>query len=135
MPTLVRLVRRRVSFENDGRRLENLFRLVFQCEPWPSPDTRELILDLVRLRNWLVHGAGQDWSQDGVHSAAYALQFRTVGFVNKRRYGDLCTYTVDRSQSLLFLRDAGKAIIKLAIHLEQQLGAPSSGVPTTLPSA
>jgi hypothetical protein len=36
---------------------------------------------------------------------------------------------------LLFLRDAGKAIIKLAIHLEQQLGAPSSGVPTTLPSA
>jgi Domain of unknown function (DUF4160) len=45
------MVRRRVSFEDGGRRLDNLFKLIFTCSVWPSDDVRDVVLDLVLLRN------------------------------------------------------------------------------------
>ena len=75
LPTLIKLVRSRVSFENGGKRLDDLFQLIFRCSVWPSAGVRDVVLDLALLRNLIVHNGGQDWSQDGVMPATYAAQF------------------------------------------------------------
>lgn len=121
LPTLVRLVRRRVSFEDGGKRLDNLFRLVFQRSVWPSAGNRDLVLDLVRLRNFIVHSSGQDWSQEGVSPATYASQFKRADVLAIRRYGDLATYSVDHQKALLFLRDGAQAIVEQTKYLRQHL--------------
>src|SRR5688572_13023220 len=123
------MVRRRVSFEEGGKRLDNLFKLVFVCSVWPSDAHRELVLDLVLLRNLIVHSNGQDWSQDGVHQPAYALQFRRADVLAVRRYGDLATYSVDRHKALRFLHEAVQAIVDQAKYLEGQLAQKSLGPP------
>ena len=83
----MRLVRRRVSFKDGGKRLDNLFRLLFECSVWPSEEVRDLVLGLALLRNLIVHNSGQDWSQDGVVPARYAPQFRRADVLSVRQYG------------------------------------------------
>ena len=121
LPTLVKMVRRRVSFEDDGLRLDNLFKLMFGCSVWPSEAVRDLILDLVLLRNFVVHSSGQDWSQDGSIPADYAPQFRTPDLVTVRRYGQFAICTVDPDKALLFFRDAALGLVELFKYLEERL--------------
>jgi hypothetical protein len=92
LPALVKLARRRVSFERGGRRLANLFQLMFNCELWPSDEVRDTVLDLVLLRNMLVHNDGTDVSHDGEITADYATQFRRADVLNVSRYGTLAVY-------------------------------------------
>lgn len=121
LPTLVNLVRRRVSFERDGNRLDNLFKLLFNCSVWPSVAARELVLDLVLLRNLIVHGSGQDWSHDGVVSAAYATQFRRADVLDARRHGPFTVYSVDPYRALLFVREAMSGVLEQLQYLETRL--------------
>lgn len=121
LPTLVKLVRRRVSFEDAGKRLDNLFRLIFQCSVWPSDDVRDVVLDLVLLRNLIVHSDGSDWSQDGVVAAAYATQFRRADVLSVRRYGEFTVYSVDHYRSLLFVKDATMNVVEQLKYLEARL--------------
>lgn len=92
LPQLVTLVRRRVSFEKDGRRLENVFQLIFKCSVWPSDDVRDLVLDLVLLLNFIIHSKGYDWSQEGLVSDEYVYQFRRARVVDVRKYGEFAVY-------------------------------------------
>jgi hypothetical protein len=55
---LVALARRRVSFAERGKKLEQIFELLFNFSPWPDPDAGRLIRDLVRVRNIVVHAGG-----------------------------------------------------------------------------
>jgi hypothetical protein len=121
MPALVKMVRRKVSFEDGGRRLDNLFQLIFQCSVWPNDVVRDFVLDLVLLRNFIVHSSGQDWSHDGVVSADYAMQFRRVDLLSVRRYGTYTVYSVDPPRALLFVRDATLGIVEQLKYLEQRL--------------
>jgi hypothetical protein len=121
LPTLVRLIRRRVSFEDGGRRLDNLFRLVFRCSVWPSEDVRDIVLDLVLLRNLIVHSDGSDWSQDGAVTASYASQFRRADVLSIRKYGELAVYSVDHYRALLFVKEATLNIVEQLRHLEAAL--------------
>lgn len=127
LPSLVKLVRGRVSFEDGGKRLDNLFRLVFEYSVWPSDEIRDLVMDLVRLRHFIIHSSGQDWSQAGVSQAAYASQFKRANVIDVRRYGNLATYSVDHYKTLLFLRDAVQAIVEQAKYLETHLCRPRDG--------
>jgi len=137
LPTLVRMVRGRISFEDGGKRLDNLFQLVFAQSVWPPGEGRDLVLDLVRLRHFIVHSSGQDWSEEGVSQAAYASQFKRADILKVRRYGELSTYSVDYYKAMLFLRDAVQAIVEQAKYLEQHLGTQrgSGGVPSRPKSA
>jgi len=119
--TVVKLVSRCVSFEDGGKRLDNLFKLMFLCSVWPSAQVRDSILDLVLLRNLIVHSAGNDWSQDGVTPAAYAPQFRKADVLDVRRYGDLAVYEVDRFRALLFVKEAALAVVEQLRYLEARL--------------
>lgn len=121
LPTLVKLARRRVSFEEGGKRLDNLFHLMFQCSVWPSEEARDLVLDLVLLRNFMVHSRGQDWSHDGVVPPDYASQFRRADVLDVRRYGELAVYSVDPLRALKFVQTATMAIIEQLKYLEQRL--------------
>jgi hypothetical protein len=122
MPTLVKLVRNRVSFEDGGKRLDNVFRLVLECSVWPSDEVRDVVLELALLRNLIIHGGGQDWSQDGVAVAAYASQFKRADVLSVRRYGELATYSIDHRKALLFLRDAIRAVVVEQVkYLEERL--------------
>ena len=121
LPALVQLVRRRVSFEDGGKRLDNLFRLVFQCSVWPSEEVRDVVLDLALLRNLIVHNSGQDWSQEGVVSARYAAQFRRADVLSVRQYKEFSAYTVDHYKALLFVKDATLGVVEQLKYLEQRL--------------
>jgi hypothetical protein len=121
LPTLVKMVRRRVSFEDGGRRLDNLFKLIFNCSVWPSDQARDVVLDLVLLRNFIVHGSGHDWSHDGVVSADYATQFRHADVLTVRRYGGYAVYSVDAYRALMFVRDAMAGVVEQLKYLEKRL--------------
>ena len=121
LPTLIKLVRSRVSFEGGGKRLDNLFRLIFRCSVWPSDDVRDAVLDLALLRNFIVHNSGQDWSQDGVMPPAYAAQFRSADVLSTRRYGDLAVYSVDHYKALLFVRKATLCVVDQLKYLEEHI--------------
>jgi hypothetical protein len=121
LPTLVKMVRRRVSFGNGGRRLDNLFRLIFNCSVWPNDGVRDLVLDLALLRNFIVHSSGQDWSNEGVTLADYATQFRRASVLSVRRYGTFAVYSVDPHQALLFMREAMVGIVEQLKHLERRV--------------
>jgi hypothetical protein len=120
-PALVRLVRRRVSFEKGGNRLDSLFRLIFQRPVWASAEVRDVILDLVLLRNLVVHSDGADWSQDDAVPAAYATQFRVADVLAVRRYGEFAVYSIDHYKALLFVRDAVLSIVEQLKYLEENL--------------
>jgi hypothetical protein len=121
LPTLVKMVRRRVSFEDGGRRLDNLFRLMFGCSVWPTDSVRDLVLDLVLLRNFIVHSSGQDWSHEGVVPADYAAQFSRGDLLSVRRYGTYAVYSVDSHRALLFMREAMLGLVEQLKYLEQRL--------------
>ena len=121
-PDLVKLVRDRVSYKKGGKRLNNLFHLILGCSVWPSDKVRDDALDLVLLRNMIVHGDGRDWSQDGVRPAEYASQFRRhANLLRVSRYGDLVTYCVDPGEVLPFIKDAALNIIDEIRYLDQRL--------------
>lgn len=126
LPTLVKLVRSRVSFEGGGKRLDNLFRLIFRCSVWPSDDVRDVVLDLALLRNLIVHNSGRDWSQDGVTPAAYAAQFRGADVLSTRRYGEFAVYSVDHYKALLFVRKATLGVVDQLKYLEERIVADTS---------
>jgi hypothetical protein len=121
LPTLVKLVRSRISFENGGKRLDNLFRLIFRCSVWPSNEVRDVVLDLALLRNLIVHNSGQDWSQDGVMPAAYAAQFRGADVLSARQYGKFAVYSVDHYKALLFVRKATLCVVDQLKYLEERI--------------
>jgi hypothetical protein len=121
LPTLIKLVRNRVSFESGGKRLDSVFRLIFRCSVWPSDEVREVVLDLALLRNLIVHNSGQDWSQDGVTPAAYAAQFRGADVLSTRRYGEFGVYSVDHYKALLFVRKATLCVVDQLKYLEERI--------------
>jgi hypothetical protein len=121
LPVLVKLVRRKVSFEKEARRLDGVFHFLFGCSVWPNDEVRELVLDLVLLRNLIVHSDGHDWSEDGVHEAAYASQFRRAVVLDERRDGEFVTYSVNSMKALLFFRTATVAIGDQLQYLKARL--------------
>lgn len=121
LPTLVKMVRRRVSFEDGGTRLDNVFRLMFRCSVWPTDEVRDVVLDLVLLRNFIVHSSGQDWSHNGSVPADYAPQFRRANVLSVRRYGSFAVYSVDPYRALQFLRQGVQGVVEQLKYLEQRL--------------
>ena len=121
LPRLVKTVRRRVSFEDGGRRLDNIFRLVFNCSVWPNDKVQDAVLDLVLLRNFIVHSSGQDWSLDGSMPADYASQFRHADVLSVRRYGSFAVYSVDSYRALQFFRGAVQGVVEQLQYLEERL--------------
>ena len=121
LPALVQLVRARVSFEKGGRRLDNVCRLIFCTSVWPSDAVRDLVLDLVLLRNLIVHSDGSDWSQEDVRHATYATQFRCAEVLDVRRYGDFTVYSVDDYKALLFIKEAVLGVVEQLKYLEQSI--------------
>lgn len=121
LPALIKLARRRVKFDKGAKRLANLFQLMFKCDLWPSGEVRDTVLDLVLLRNMLVHNDGADVSHEGEITADYATQFRRADVLTVRRFGTLAVYRVDRYRALMFVREALSAVIEQLRFLEKAL--------------
>ena len=71
---LMHFARTRISFANKGRKLEQIFDLLFGFSPWPDNNAGSLIRDLVRVRNIIVHAGG--WP-----NAAHANDAETTGLI------------------------------------------------------
>jgi hypothetical protein len=111
-PTLVRMVRRRVSFRQDAQQLRRVFDVAFGFSPWPSPDAATLILDLVRLRQVIVHEGGR-------LSAESAAQFATAGVIDQTEYQDLVTHRLNQNGALLLWGNATNALIEQAKYFRE----------------
>jgi len=121
MPALVRLIRRKVKFKDDARVLDNTCRRIFGCSVWPNDQVRDVVLDLVHLRNMIVHVDGHDWSQDGVHQADLAGQFRGADVLDGTRYGQFVTYSVNSMKAMVFMRAATVAIVEQVQYLRARI--------------
>ena len=126
LPALVKKTRRLVSFRKRAARLENIFGIIFGCSPWPTEDIRDTVLDLVLLRNLVVHASGEDWSEDGHVTAEYAPQFRCAEVLTVRRYGTYAVYSVDDYEALQFFQGAIQCVIQQMQYLEARLVQDSS---------
>jgi hypothetical protein len=120
-PHLVRLVRTQVSFKKEGAKLDRLCRVMFGQPLWVSDEARDVILDLILLRNLIVHNAGGDWSQDDVMEATYGTQFRVCDALRVSRYGEFVVYNVDHYKSLQFMQTAILSIVKELQYLEEHV--------------
>lgn len=99
--------------------VNDLFQL-FNCSVWPSEKVRDVVLDLVLLRNLLVHNSGQDWSHGGHVAPAYAGSFGALMFLTFE--GTVSSlYSVDHHRALLFVREATLAVVEQLKYLEQHL--------------
>jgi hypothetical protein len=72
--TISRFARRRVSFADRGKRLEQVFDLLFGISPWLNGEAEVLIRDLVGARNVIVHAGG--WPD-----ASHAADVETPGLI------------------------------------------------------
>ena len=55
---LMLFARRRISFKERAKKLDRICQFLFQASPWPDEDTQRYLLDLVRVRNIIVHDGG-----------------------------------------------------------------------------
>jgi len=55
---LMRFACKRVSFKDRAKRLLRISHVLFDTDPWPDEDTRRYLLDLIRVRNIIVHAGG-----------------------------------------------------------------------------
>jgi hypothetical protein len=117
--SLVREAKNRLSFKNGGRRIAALFQATFGCVPWPSDEVRDLLSDLVVIRNMIVHeGSGEV----GIgHVGLYAGQLRRADVFNVSRYDDWSVNHLDPMKTLRFFTQAVGAIATSFHHLEERL--------------
>jgi len=114
LKTLIEMARRRVSFKQQGKRLESMFNVLFGFSPWPDDSTRCIIHDLVLLRNVFVHEGEKVLAE-------HAQQAHRQNLFTSHSYGDLTVYSVDYGAALPFLRDATVALKTQSQHVRARL--------------
>jgi hypothetical protein len=121
IPELVKLAKKRITFKQ-GKGIEALYRAVFGCSPWPpDDDTREVLMDLARVRHVIVHNGSADVGIEDV--GPYVSQLRLAADVfNVRTYGEFTTYTLKAIEALRFYMRALLAMQSLKNHLQGTLG-------------
>ncbi len=107
-----------MSFQKGGNRLDGVFRLVFRRTVWASPEVRDVLLDLVLLRNFIVHSDTADWSQQDSVLATDGTQFRVADVLATKKYGEFTVYRVDHYKALLFIKEAVLALVEQFKYLE-----------------
>jgi len=126
LPALVQIVRRRVSFENGAKRLDGIVREIFGFSVWPSDESRDIFLDLILVRNMIVHASGRDF-RFLAQQAAYAPQFRRADVLNKREYGaEMAVYSLDYYKALLFFQQAVLVAVEQLKYLESKIVTDTS---------
>jgi hypothetical protein len=116
LPTLVKWAKRRVSFENRGKKFERIFQLIFECSPWPSSDVQTTISDLILVRNVIVHADGVD-IQAGPIVAAYVSQLKRKDLFRANSYGDFTVYHLEHVRVASLVVDALQALQAHVRHL------------------
>lgn len=115
LATVIRLAKRRLSFQKGGARMAKVFNVLFGVSPWPSEEVHRTILDLVLLRNIFVH-------EGTAVLREHAEQAYRPGLFSRVQYGDLPTiYHVEHLQVLLLLRDAIVAMKLQGDYVRQEL--------------
>ena len=114
IPTLAALAKRRVSFKNAGAMLDAVFRVLFDCSPWPTAETREVVLDLVRVRQVILHQGSADLG-------GYASQMSRSDLFRVNSYDDLKVFHLDHAAVWLMLRDALIAMESQVRYLKAKL--------------
>lgn len=116
---LVRMAKNRLSFKKNGASIIGIFDAVFGSAPWPSDGIRDVILDLVRLRNMIVHAGS---AEVGIGSAGqYAKQLSRAEVLTIQSYGDFTTSRVNPLKALYFYREALIALQAQVNHLREHL--------------
>lgn len=119
-PTLATLAKRRLSFENDAKRLERIFLVMFGCSPWPSTATKAAIKDLVLVRNAIVHSGSADVGID--EAGPYVRQLSREDLFRSHSYGEFRVYHMEHLAVLEFLGDAAFPAIESHVkHMKTQL--------------
>jgi hypothetical protein len=116
---LVRMAKSSLSFKKGGVPISRIFDAVFHCSPWPSDAVRDVILDLVFVRNMIVHSGSAEVGVGGV--GAHAKQFRRADVFTIRSYGEFTTYRIDPLRTLRFYHQALMALKSQVDHLRVQI--------------
>jgi hypothetical protein len=118
---LVRMAKRRVSFKERFARTEKIFNLMFGCSAWPSESARDVIFDLVLVRNMIVHQGSADLRIGGDGTAQYAEQLHRTDVFKVTSYGEFTIYRIEPLKALVFYGDAATALQAQIEHLREHL--------------
>ena len=125
LPSLIHEIKRRFSFSRHARSIDGMFRAVFGFAAWPSEDLRERILDLVRVRNLMIHESGVDLGLGKPGVAAAQLRKKEV--LETTSYGEYTIYRIDHRRALLELfPDAYRALQSQMLYLRDELSKDAS---------
>jgi len=116
---LAREAKNRLSFKDGARRIAALFIAIFGCPPWPPEEVRDLLSDLVVIRNMIVHEGD---AEVGIgHIGHYAAQLRKAEVFKVSGYGDWNINHLDPMKTLFFFNQAVQGIATSFHYLEERL--------------
>lgn len=109
-----------ISFENNAKKLKRIFNHLFGYSPFPDKKTESLILDMVLIRNMIIHGGS-------LPSESYAAQIRNPGVIIKsdeieseEGFPPIIFYDHELIENN-FLLEAIKAAISVGFHIQGKL--------------
>jgi hypothetical protein len=117
---LWRLAASEISFKDQAKKLKRIFNYIFGFSPFPDLKTENLILDMIRIRNVIVHSGS--WP-----TKAHAMQMATPGVIVVSREIELeegseparfCQIDLIDSK---FIPDIMYAVGKMEKHIQNQL--------------
>jgi len=56
--TLVKHAKSEISFKDEAKKIERIFNHLYSISPFPDKNTKEIILDMVLVRNIIIHEGG-----------------------------------------------------------------------------
>jgi len=117
---LVRRAKSTLSLsKGEGASVSKMLDALFGCSAWPSDAVRDGILDLVTVRNMIVHQGDAEVGDSGV--AGYAGQFRRADLFKVRHYGEFSIHEIDSMKALLFYGEVLPNLQAQAEHLRERL--------------
>ena len=121
--SLIHYAKSEISFKNNAKKIERIFRHLFGLSPFPDQKTKDIILDMVLVRNIIIHEGG--WP-----SEQHFRQVRTSGAIKisrtiKMSAGETSFYKLEITDKK-FVLNAVMAVQSLMQHLNSGIRKAAS---------
>lgn len=116
--SLIHYAKSEISFKDNAKKIERIFQHLFGLSPFPDQKTKDIILDMVSVRNVIIHEGG--WP-----SEQHFEQVRTSGAIKISRTinmsaGEISFYKLELTDKK-FVINALMAVQSLMQHLNSRL--------------
>lgn len=116
--TLVKHAKSEISFKDEAKKIERIFNHLYSISPFPDKTTKDIILDMVLVRNIIIHEGG--WPNEH-----HQKQVRTSGAIKISNTinlpgGEVSFYKLELTDKN-FVRNAINSVKSLMLHIYKTL--------------